>query len=149
MPFCIACFSLTAVSPAQAGRQAPGDLQRALLQIEQQIADANDTCNYAFFRSIEAPEFIFTDSRGTVTTRAEDLAGEKDCKPRTLEHHFDELRVIGNGDTAILNARHTIAGQRDGKPFQVQTRFTDVFARRNGKWQLIAGHTSRIPADQK
>lgn len=116
-----------------------------LLTIEQNIARANSACDYDFFRKIEAEEFIFTDSQGNVTTRAEDLAGEKDCKPHDDRHLVDEPRLLLEGNIAILSARSTLDGVRNGKDVHVETRFTDVFVWRDTRWQLVAGHSSRIP----
>lgn len=121
------------------------EVEKQLLEIEQQIGHSNSTCDYDYFRKIEAEEFIFTDSQGNVSTRTEDLAGEKDCKPNSDQHAIDEPRLIRQGGLVILNARQTITGQRNGKDFRVQTRFTDVFVWRSGRWQLLAGHSSRIP----
>ena len=120
-------------------------VEKQLVEIEQKIAQANSTCDYNYFRTIEAEEFIFTDSQGNVTTRAEDLAGENDCQPNSDQHSFEEPRLIHSGNFAVLNAKQTITGQRNGKNFRVQTRFTDVFVWRAGRWQLLAGHSSRIP----
>lgn len=130
---------------AQNSPASQKDVQKQLLEIEQKIGRANSTCDYKYFRTIEAEEFIFTDSQGNVTTRAEDLAGEKDCKANSDQHSFEEPRLIHSGNFAVLNAKQTITGQRNGKNFRVQTRFTDVFVWRAGRWQLLAGHSSRIP----
>jgi hypothetical protein len=35
---------------------------------------------------------------------------------------------------------------KDGREVTNQSRFTDVFVRRAGRWQIVAGHSSRIPA---
>jgi len=120
-------------------------VETQLLTIEQNIARANSTCDYDYFRKIEAEEFIFTDSQGNVTTRAEDLAGEKDCKIHNDQHLVDEPRLLLEGNIAILSARSTLTGLRNGKDVHVETRFTDVFVWRDGRWQLVAGHSSRIP----
>ena len=138
----VSAVSALAQSAAPAGR---AEIQQQLLRIEEQTAQANNACDYGFFRKFEAQEFIFTDSQGNVITRAEDLAGEKDCKPKDDTHAFDEPRLIVGPGTAVLNARHTISGQRNRKPFRVQTRFTDVFVWRDGRWQMVAGHSSCIP----
>ncbi|MGH9521398.1 MAG: nuclear transport factor 2 family protein [Terriglobales bacterium] len=143
-----ALFILGAMALAQDSRPAQSAaLQKELIEIEQRVAEANNTCDYGYFRRIEANEFIFTDSRGGVTTREQDLAGEKDCKPHNDSHDFDDVRVLPFSGGAVLNARHTVSGERNGKPFRVQMRFTDVFVWRDGRWQMIAGHSSRIPAN--
>lgn len=140
--FLLLC-SLCAV--AQNPSASDNDVEKQLLEIEQKIGHANSTCDYNYFRTIEAEEFLFTDSQGNIITRAEGLAGEKDCKPNSDQHSFEEARLIHDGNLAVLNARQTITGQRKGKDFRVQTRFTDVFVWRSGRWQLLAGHSSRIP----
>ena len=106
---------------------------------------ANRTCDYDYFRRIEGDEFLFTDARGNVISKQEDLAGEKDCKPNDNKHEIDDARVLLYGDVAVLNARSTISGVRSGSQFRIQTRFTDVFVWRKGGWQIVAGHSSRIP----
>jgi hypothetical protein len=146
MRLVVAGMLLIAVS---AFGQAPGsakDLQQQLLDIEKKIAVANNECDYDYFRRIEAKEFIFTDSAGQVSTRDEDLAGEKDCKKTDYKHEFDEPRLLRYPEVVVFNARHTISGQRNGKDFRASIRFTDVFVWREGRWQLVAGHSSRIPA---
>lgn len=119
---------------------------RELLQIEEAIAKANRDCDYRYFDRIEADEFIFTDNAGGVTTKKEDLAGEKDCRKSTNAQALDEPRLQIQGDVAILNARTTTTGTNNaGQPFTRRARFTDVFVWRDGRWQLVVGHSSRIP----
>jgi hypothetical protein len=39
-----------------------------------------------------------------------------------------------------------LKGVDSGKPFAVTLRFADIWAKRNGKWQVIYTHVSRPPA---
>lgn len=148
----IVAASLLAVVASQAlSKHPPADrdsVQKELLKIEDEIATANNRCDYVYFRKIEADDFLFTDSQGNVTTKQEDLAGEKDCKPHEDRNVIDEPRIILDRNLAVLSARSTLSGQRNGKDFTRRTRFTDVFAWRDGRWQLVAGHSSRIPEKQ-
>lgn len=145
--FVAVCFAaLSAFAQAPSGHD---QVQQQLLRIEQEIGRAQNTCDFDYFAAIEADEFIFTDSQGGLTTRTEDLATAKDCKPKNDKHEFDDIRVMVFPGTAVINARHTISGDRNGKPIRVQTRLTDVFVWRNGRWQCVAGHSSRIPQKQQ
>jgi len=126
--------------------QTDSALLRELLQIESDIARANRECDYKYFTYIEATEFIFTDASGSVTTREQDLATEKDCRKADYRSEVDEPRLSRYGDVAILNARNSVfVKDREGKPLIRRNRFTDVFVRRDGRWQLVSGHSSRIP----
>lgn len=127
---------------------APGDTataQRAIQAIEERIGAANFECDYKFFAEIEAPEFIYTDGRGRVTTRAEDLAGESNCRPQKGSYVLDEARFQLHGMVAVYNARSTTTIAREGAaPPPNIVRFTDVLVWRDCRWQLVSGHASRI-----
>jgi hypothetical protein len=48
--------------------------------------------------------------------------------------------------SAVVTGRVTITKKdKDSKIVKRQSRFTDVFVWRDATWQLVAGHSSRIP----
>ena len=57
---------------------------------------------------------------------------------RNLEAHDVDIRLMG--DFAIIHAR-TSYTMPDGKPGW--GRYTDVWARRNGRWLAVSAHVSR------
>ena len=142
-----AALALMCVSASASAQSRDSTVvRRQLLEIEQQIARANRECDYRYFDRIEAEEFIFTDARGGLTTKKEDLAGEKECRKNEFSQSFDEVVVQPHGDWAVLSARSTTNFvDRDGHPGTRLNRFTDVFVWRDGRWQLVAGHSSRLP----
>lgn len=113
-------------------------------KLEREIVQANFDCNYDLFRRVEAEEFLFTDPKGNVITRADDLAGEKDCRKREATFELSDIHVNVYGDTAVFNARLAIRRMKDGQPITSNSRFTDVLVWRDHRWQLVAGHSSRI-----
>ena len=127
-----------------------------LMQIERDIGQANIRRDKAYFERIEADEFIFTDSSGGLTTKAEDVASLD--KPagdfKLVAYDVDQMKVKIYGKTAVVWGRSTttVKGKdKDGKDREIvrSSRFTDVFIKRNGRWQLVAGHASRIPDPKK
>jgi ketosteroid isomerase-like protein len=121
-------------------------IKQDLVKIEREIGRANFECDYAYFGRVEADEFLFTDAAGSITTRKEDLAGEKDCRKSDGTYDLDDTRVELYGTAAVVTSRATVSGKsKEGKPFAHRNRFTDVFVWRDGRWQLVAGHSSRIP----
>ena len=79
-------------------------------------------------------------------TRAEDLAGEKDCRPSKGTYQLDDVRIITLGSVVVFNALATTTTTKSsGERLARTQRFTDVLARRDGRWQLVAGHSSRVP----
>ena len=126
-------------------------IEAELMQIERDIGQANIRRDKAYFERIEADEFIFTDSGGGLTTKAEDVASLD--KPvgdvKLVSYEVDDMKVRLYDDTAVVTGRTTTVSRAKDREFMSKSRFTDVFVKRNGKWQLVAGHSSRIREPQK
>lgn len=129
----------------------PNKVEAELMQLERDIGDANIKRDKAFFERIEADEFIFTDSSGGLTTKAEDVASlDKPAgETKLISYIVDEMKVFDYGKTAVVFGRVTTTTR--GKEGEVtrKSRFTDVFVKRDGRWQMAAGHSSRIREPQK
>ena len=118
-----------------------------LMQLERDIGKANIENDYTFFDRVEAEEFIFTDAGGGVTTRKQDLEGLKQpSNPdvKLVAYDVDEMRVMLYDKTAVVTGRVTTKRMVKGAAVTSQSRFTDVFVWRQGRWQIVAGHSSRI-----
>jgi len=59
---------------------------------------------------------------------------------------IDDVRVRVFGDAAVVTGRTHGAGEVAGTPYDVVIRFTDVFVRRNGRWEAVASHASLTTA---
>jgi hypothetical protein len=124
----------------------PDEIKSDLPRIEREIGRANLDCDYKYFDRVEAKEFIFTDAAGTVADKKQDMAGEKDCRKSDGTYDVDDTEVRLYGQTAVVTGRVTTTRTSiEGKTLIRRSRFTDVFVWRDGRWQLVAGHSSRIP----
>ena len=118
-----------------------------LMQIERDIGKANINNDYAFFDRVEAEEFLFTDANGGTTTKKQDLEGLKqppNPDVKLVAYDVDEMNVLLYDKTAVVTGRVTTKRIVKGAEVVGRTRFTDVFVSRDGRWQLVAGHSSRI-----
>jgi len=92
------------------------------------------------FDAILAADFRCSNPDGSLLDRAGFLA--QTARPVTisnLEAHDVEIRMFG--DVAIIHARtsYRLADGRAG-----QGRYTDVWARQNGKWLCVSAHVTRL-----
>lgn len=128
----------------------PGKVEAELMQIERDIGDANVRRDKAYFERIEADEFIFTDSGGGLTTKAEDVASLD--KPagefKLVSYVVDDMQVRLYENTAVVTGRATTTSRGKDREVIGKSRFTDVFVRRGRRWQIVAGHSSRIREPQ-
>ena len=49
------------------------------------------------------------------------------------------------GDTVVLTGECRIGVMSNGKPNSFGVRFTDVYANKGGKWQMVAWQSTRTP----
>jgi ketosteroid isomerase-like protein len=131
------------VLPAKAPSE---DIKRTLVAIEQDVVHGNETCDRAAIERVEADEFIFTSPAGKVTDKQQDLASLKDCRPSIVHAEIDDAKFQMHGEVAILNAQITEhPTNKEGQVVTRRYRFSDVFVWRDGRWQMVLGHASRIP----
>lgn len=95
--------------------------------------------NVQRFDEILADDFLASNPDGSLVNKQQFL--EQTARPvtiRDLEAH--DVRVRQMGDFAIIHARTsytTTSGE------QRQGRYTDVWARRDGRWLAISAHVTR------
>lgn len=78
-----------------------------------------------------------------VITKAEALSMCKETRPPIEEMRVDELTVRQLGETAVVTGRTSVT-TGGASPVTVALRFTDVFARRSGRWLVFASQATRI-----
>ena len=49
------------------------------------------------------------------------------------------------GDTVVVTGRTRIKGTDKGRSLTGDQRFTQVYAKKGGRWQIVAFHLSSIP----
>ena len=111
----------------------------ALIALNDDYIRAVEKSDARRFAEILADDFICSMSDGTQVTREAFLG--RVAEPSTisdLKAHDVKVRLMG--DFAIIHARTTFrtVDGRDGR-----SRYTDVWARRDGRWLAIAAQVTR------
>ena len=91
------------------------------------------------------PDFTLTLSNGEVSTRGNEIDELRNGKVHydVFENYDMNARVYGD-DVAVVVGKTRVKGTSEGKPFDRVVQFTDTLIKRDGRWQLAAGHVSRI-----
>lgn len=59
---------------------------------------------------------------------------------------YDDFRVDVFRDAAVVRSRMSQQATVDGEPWNDTFMLTDVWIRRDGRWQVVARHASTPPA---
>jgi ketosteroid isomerase-like protein len=137
-------LSLVHNGDAYVASSQPGDVAKELTQIEQKLVKAWLAADRKTVESILADDWSVIDLTGHVLTRSQVL-GELGSGERRIESgSVDELNVRTFGNFAIVTGRSVLAGSYQGNRVSVVQRFTDVFAKREGRWQVIASQGTQV-----
>ena len=94
--------------------------------------------------SILAKAVVFTTATGRVMERAAVL--EMLAKPDTHYESVESQDVVRRlaGNVVVETGLVKVRGKRKGLPIDEVQRYTDVWQKLDGRWQLIAEHTSLL-----
>ena len=125
------------------GSTASGEDEQALLQIERDWAEASVKKDAAVLDRILANEFQ-ANYVDLVGNKKQFLSVLKSETSRTESAVASDMKAIVFGDRAIVNGLTTEKSITAGKDTSGQYRWTDVFVKRDGRWQCVTGYASKV-----
>ena len=131
-----------------ASKQA-GGVTSELTQIEHRIVKAWLEGDRATVDSILAADWSVIDLTGRVLTKAQVMQELGSGERRIESGSVDDLKIRTFGDVAIVTGRSVLAGSYQGKRASVVQRFTDVFTKRDGRWQVVASQGTQVAESPK
>ena len=143
-----AVFALTFLAGLPLVFAQENDVANAVLQTERDLATAYLKSDADGIAQGVMEDYTLTNSMGKITTRADDIdeARKNDPKYEIFENY--DMKVRLHGDTAVVTGKTHTKGVSGGKPFDFQFQFTDTLVKDGGRWRLLAGHVSKLPAKE-
>src|SRR5262245_20485274 len=142
--------AIATASPAKE-KFDPAAIEAEVMKLEREWADANKTHNS------EAVKRILADN--AVIVYADGSTGTKDDEMKTIEsgsitadsyEMLDTKVTVINADSAFItgrgvikNGKNVVPGQKKPIDISGEYRFVDVYAKRDGKWQVVARSEER------
>jgi ketosteroid isomerase-like protein len=128
----------------QIGHRIGIDMEEELLKLEEAFAEAIVTNDVQGIRNLVADDWIIIDPNGEIVDRARFLGV---IQSGALTHDMmesEDFRVRIYGDSAVVNAVTRTKGKFMDEEFTAQERATDVFVKREGRWQCVLTHLTRL-----
>ena len=146
--------ALTIVAAASAlaqseSKAAPSkrSVEGQLIELERQLSEALVKEDAAVLDHLWSNDLVFTFPNGKVSNKAQRLAGQKPAaQPSQSESRTsnDEVKVFLYGNTAVVTVRSTWSGKANNQAYSSQFQATHVWAKQQGRWQLVAAHVSPV-----
>jgi len=119
---------------------------------EQQIQQASNVYEQALtqkneplLKSILADNFILTTASGKVLTKKDMMLNLTKEGSKYDKFESSDVRISVLNEAAIETGKVHTVGIRGGKKIAETTRYTDFWVKIQGKWLLLAEHSSFIP----
>ena len=118
--------------------------EAAISQLERDWASAIVKKDAAALDRLLADEFNGTSPTAHTFPKAIALGEVKSGKYVVASMELDEISVNVYGDVAVAFTSQNEKSQYAGKDTSGHYHFTDVWAKKDGRWQVVASHGSRF-----
>ena len=127
----------------------PADASAELMKMEHDMLAALLKKDAAAFGKHFHDDAVLTTPDGSAQTKAQ-LLGDVKSGALVLEaSSISDMKVKVHGDAAVVTYITTDKGKYKGQDISGRFRWTDVFVRQGGAWQLLAGQGTPIQAPAK
>ena len=141
----IVCSLLGLLAVIAVYAQTQNATQQEVLNAYRALDQTQVTKDRATMERLMADDYLYTHSNGTVANKAQDIAETISPDSKWTAVKSDDLKVRVYGDVAVITGLGTLTGSAKG--YQPgPRRFTDLWVRRNGRWQSIGGQSTLVPA---
>jgi ketosteroid isomerase-like protein len=121
-----------------------GEAEQELLTLEKAFAEAIVRNDLDGIGGLVTDDWIVIDPNGEIVDRVRFF---EVIKSGALAHDMMEskdFRVRVYGDSAVVTGLTRTKGKFMGQEFSTQERATDVFVKRDGRWQCVLTHLTRF-----
>ncbi len=114
-------------------------------RLEQEWSTAIQNKDSMALNQLYAKEYIYTNENGMTFNRQQDIndiisGSYKSLAPSVIS----DVSVNLFGNVAVVNGLNSIKATYKGKDISGKYRFSDVFVMRDGRWQCVSTHASKV-----
>ena len=135
---------------------AQNPAEQEILKIHAGLDNAFIKKDLAFFETVMAPDYVYSDPQGKMMDRAGNIDQLKkewaNTTYQAIASTTENPKVKIMGNTALITSDWTFksVGTVPGSEEHLDRgRYTGVYEKRDGKWLLVAEHFSEAPHDRK
>jgi ketosteroid isomerase-like protein len=132
------CAQHVAIHPGPGFDSDDQETIRQIVDMERQSKDASLHRDADFSVRTLAEDYVAITPLGQVTTKDETITARRSGQLRYEAMNITDMVVRVYGDTAVVTARADVKGHQLGEDFSGPYRYTRVWVRRNGHWQVVS-----------
>jgi ketosteroid isomerase-like protein len=119
--------------------------EASLLDAAQRLAEAERRGDVRILEELLAADYRGYDPAGRPQDRPSVVRAYADGGVRVTALGQSDLRVRVIGEVGLVTGVSAFQGRQGEEPFDFRLRFLDVYAWRDGRWQLVASQDTHLP----
>lgn len=142
--FLIVLSFLATLAPASRAQEKDKDKSEAatIRSLELKWTESYRQRQVEMLSSLLAEDFIITIEDGSTYGKTGYISHSADPSVHVQVADMSDVKVRMHGNTAVVTGAYHEVGESSGKRYEYHDRFTDVWMKTGGKWQVIASHYS-------
>ncbi len=116
-----------------------------VIELDRKRMTAMAQKDIATLNELIADDLVYTHSSARLDTK-QSLIGNMESGSTVYTSVVpSDVKAQDLGDTVVLTGSCRISVNSGGRPNSFGVRFTDVYAKRGGRWQMVAWQSTRLP----
>ena len=117
----------------------------AVIDLDKKRMLAMATKDIATLDALLADDLVYTHSSARLDTKQSLIANMKSGATVYSAVDPSQVRAQDVGDAVILTGVARIKVSSNGNDLDFRVRFTDAYAKRSGRWQMVVWQSTRLP----
>ena len=124
--------------------QTQNSTENELIGVENAWKQAVVKRDVSALQHLYADEYMSVDQEGMTWNKKQDIEIDTAGVSRLSTYKLEDLTVRIYGDVAVVTGRNSATGKVLDRAAKAHNRFTDVFVKRDGRWQCVHSQTTPI-----
>jgi ketosteroid isomerase-like protein len=116
-----------------------------IIELDRKRMTAMAQKDVATLNEVIADDLVYTHSSARLDTKASLIGNMESGSTVYTSVVPSDVRAQDLGDTVVLTGSCRISVNAGGRPNSFGVRFTDVYAKRGGRWQMVTWQSTRLP----
>ena len=116
-----------------------------IIELDRKRMTAMAQKDVATLNEIIADDLVYTHSSARLDSKASLIGNMESGSTVYTAVVPSDVKAQDLGDTVVLTGSCRISVNSGGRPNSFGVRFTDVYANRGGRWQMVTWQSTRLP----
>lgn len=119
--------------------------EQMIIDLDKKRMTAMAEKDYATLNEVIADDLVYTHSSARLDTKQSLIGNMQSGSTVYTSVVPSDVKAQDLGDTVVLTGSCRISVNAGGRPNSFGVRFTDVYAKRGARWQMVAWQSTRLP----